>query len=204
MADKPKEPSEAKPKKLEQIIKDSQPYEPQSVEAPHTELVGRIRKSSETGKLILLVSSGADFDHALEISAADVTEHQSVFEDASGESTYSIKLAPGAPVKLVLPPSGAPKVTDPKFSDPKQLDPKQFDPKFSDPKFSDPKFSDPKFSDPKFSDPKFSDPKFSDPKPDPKGDPGPGPGPGPGPLAATKLDQKTHDPKLRDPKFDPK
>src|SRR6266699_1230059 len=179
MADKPKEPAEPKPKKFEQIVRESPAYEPPSSTAPDVELVGRIRKSTESGKLILLVPAASPgIEHAVEINAADVTEHKAVFEDASGESTFSVRLPADAQMKLLLPGGPAPK----RF-DPKQFDPKQFDPKISDPKF-DPKQFDPKTSDPKISDPKQFDPKVSDPK---------------------QFDPKTSDPKNSDPKqFDPK
>ncbi len=192
----PKEPAASKTRKLTEIVGESVAFEPRTSETPDIELVGRIRKSEDGGNLILLMPSDTPgIEHAVEIKASDITEHQQIFEDTSGESSYSVRLSPTATVKMVLPASALakpPKQFDPKASDPKQFDPKQFDPKASDPKF-DPKQFEPKSFDPKQFDPKQFDPKISDPKFDPKR------------FEPKGFDPKHYDPKQLEPKgFDPK
>src|SRR5215467_5562615 len=109
MADKPREPSEPtkpepKPKTFDEVLKSSKPYEPASTQRPDVQLVGRVRKSEEVGKLILLIPTGQpNVDHAVEINRSDVTGHEPVFEDESGESTHTVNLSPDAQVKLLLP-----------------------------------------------------------------------------------------------------
>src|SRR6266704_4520796 len=116
MPDKPKEPAAAKPQKFDQVVRESPAYEPPSSAAPDVELVGRIRRSSESGTLILLIPAAPGVEHAVELNTADVAEHKVVFEDASGESTYSVRVPAEAQMKLLLPPGPG-----------KQFDPKQFD-----------------------------------------------------------------------------
>jgi hypothetical protein len=171
MAEKPKEPSPQK--QLDETLSASKPFGAPRAEAPPVELVGRIRKLEKPDKFILLVpSSTAGADHALEINASDVIEHKLVFEDSSGEKTHSVSLAPSSQVKLTVPAASFqrpakffdPKQFDPKQIDPKQLEPKQFDPKLTDPKQLEPKQFDPKQIDPKHLEPKQFDPKQIDPK----------------------------------------
>ena len=206
MPEPPKKPSETKAPKFDEILAHSRAYEPSTPEAPPVELIGRIRKSDEAGKFVLLIPAApGQMEYAVEIKAADVQEHRTVFEDSSGEKSYAVKLPPTAAVRLVVQAAG--------FSG-TQIGQKTFDPKPWDPKIYDPKHFDPKITDPKRFEPKIFDPKIFDPKPDPKGDPSPGPGPGPGPLPQKLdpkhtepkvFDPKTHDPKVHDPKYsDPK
>ncbi|CAN5819075.1 hypothetical protein BH18ACI4_BH18ACI4_28040 [soil metagenome] len=186
---------------MKQIVSESRAHEWRSAEVPAIEIAGRIRKSDDPNKLILLMGSpGAEY--AFEVLAADVSEHKLAFEDSSGEKTYALRLAPNTPVKLLLrasalgaaPKPADPKPTDPKF-DPKQTDPK-FDPKQTDPKF-DPKTNDPKTTDPKF-DPKIQDPKQLEPKQfDPKIQ-------DPKQLEPKQLEPKQLEPKQLEPKGDPK
>jgi hypothetical protein len=201
MAEKSKEPSPQK--QLDETLHASKSFEAQRTDAPPVELAGRIRKLEQLpDKFMLLVpSSTAGADHALEINASDVIEHKLVFEDSSGEKTHSVSLAPSSQVKLTVPAASFqrpakfdPKQFDPKQIDPKQLEPKQFDPKQIDPKQLEPKQFDPKQIDPKQLEPKHFDPKHLEPKSfepkqfepkgfepkgfepkgfEPKGDPGP-------------------------------
>jgi hypothetical protein len=198
MPEKPK--ANPRMQKFSELLESAEVFAPPRPAERGPQLVGRVRRSPETGKLVVLAPSPSGVPQVIELAVSDVVDYEQVFEDSAGDKSHRITLTPDAVVKLVIDASAlpqlpqTPKPGDPKF-DPKGFDPKQADPKF-DPKTFDPKQTDPKFDpknfDPKQADPKQFDPKQTDPKFDPKN------------FDPKQTDPKQIDPKGNDPKFDPK